>query len=215
MKLHQHFEFGPASHDPFSFCQIQLALNTVYCVQSLHLYLLLVVIDRFISAASVVAVPRDTVQYVHWQNYQYSLALVGVSAEESWRGRILFWVFYVGGGGGFRPVTWLEQIRPKVWFSSISLTAVYSVDSLRTNSSPKYRPSLRAGIFNNLHMWARNRGGIGLSYRPARLHRMAEFIPWNRFPGSLNVYKYGLSLTITVGGNVVKAIWECISCSFL
>jgi hypothetical protein len=30
MKLHQHFEFGPASQDPFSFCQIQLALITVY-----------------------------------------------------------------------------------------------------------------------------------------------------------------------------------------
>jgi hypothetical protein len=30
MKLHQHFEFGPASQDPFSFCQIQLALDTVY-----------------------------------------------------------------------------------------------------------------------------------------------------------------------------------------
>ncbi len=29
MKLHQHFEFGPASQDPFSFGQIQLALNTV------------------------------------------------------------------------------------------------------------------------------------------------------------------------------------------
>ena len=30
MKLHQHFEFVPASQDPFSFCQIQLALDTVY-----------------------------------------------------------------------------------------------------------------------------------------------------------------------------------------
>jgi hypothetical protein len=29
IKLHQHFEFGPASQDPFSFCQIQLALDTV------------------------------------------------------------------------------------------------------------------------------------------------------------------------------------------
>jgi hypothetical protein len=28
-------------------------------------------------------------------------------------------------------------------------------------------------------MGAINRGGIGLSYRPARLHRLAEFIPWN------------------------------------
>ncbi len=30
MKLHQHFEFGPAWQDPFSFCRIQLALHTVY-----------------------------------------------------------------------------------------------------------------------------------------------------------------------------------------
>ncbi len=29
MKLHQYFEFGPASQDPFPFCQIQLALDTV------------------------------------------------------------------------------------------------------------------------------------------------------------------------------------------
>jgi hypothetical protein len=42
-------------------------------------------------------------------------------------------------------------------------------------------------------MGARNQGGIGLSYRPARLHnRLAEFIPWNRFLGSINVQKYGL-----------------------
>jgi hypothetical protein len=32
-------------------------------------------------------------------------------------------------------------------------------------------------------MGARNRGGIGLSYRTARLHRLAEFIPWNQIPG--------------------------------
>jgi hypothetical protein len=30
MKLHQYFEFGPSSQVPFSFCQIQLALDTVY-----------------------------------------------------------------------------------------------------------------------------------------------------------------------------------------
>jgi hypothetical protein len=36
-------------------------------------------------------------------------------------------------------------------------------------------------------MGAENRVGIGLSYRPARLHRLAEFIPWNRFLGSLKV----------------------------
>jgi hypothetical protein len=36
-------------------------------------------------------------------------------------------------------------------------------------------------------MGARNRVGIGLSYRPARLHRLAEGIPWNQFLGSIHV----------------------------
>ncbi len=35
-------------------------------------------------------------------------------------------------------------------------------------------------------MGARNRGGIGLSYRLARLHRLVEFIPWYWFLGSIN-----------------------------
>ncbi len=46
--------------------------------------------------------------------------------------------------------------------------------------------TLRAGIFKE-SMGAKNRGEIGLSYRPARLHRLAEIIPWNRFLGSINV----------------------------
>jgi hypothetical protein len=33
----------------------------------------------------------------------------------------------------------------------------------------------------------RTQVGIGLSYRPARLHRLAELVPWNRFLGSLKV----------------------------
>jgi hypothetical protein len=36
-------------------------------------------------------------------------------------------------------------------------------------------------------MGARNRGRIGLLYQPARLHRLAEFIPWNQFLGYINV----------------------------
>jgi hypothetical protein len=40
-------------------------------------------------------------------------------------------------------------------------------------------------------MGARNRVGIGLSYRPARLHRLEELIPWNRFLGSLKVKSSG------------------------
>ncbi len=38
-------------------------------------------------------------------------------------------------------------------------------------------------------MGARNPVGIGLSYRPSRLHMLAELIPWNRFFGSLKVQK--------------------------
>ncbi len=30
--------------------------------------------------------------------------------------------------------------------------------------------------------------GTGLSYRPARLHRLVESIPWNRFLGSSNLF---------------------------
>jgi hypothetical protein len=41
-------------------------------------------------------------------------------------------------------------------------------------------------------MGARNQVGKGVSYQPARLHRQAEFIPWNQFLSSLNIYKYGL-----------------------
>ncbi len=36
-------------------------------------------------------------------------------------------------------------------------------------------------------MGARNRLGIGLSYRLARQHSVAELDPWNRFMGSLKV----------------------------
>ncbi len=41
-------------------------------------------------------------------------------------------------------------------------------------------------FLNNLR-GARNRVEIGLSYRSARLHSLAELVPWNRFLGSLKV----------------------------
>jgi hypothetical protein len=43
-----------------------------------------------------------------------------------------------------------------------------------------------AGIFKQ-SMGTRNRVGIGLLYRSARLHRLAELIPWNWFLGSFKV----------------------------
>ncbi len=54
-------------------------------------------------------------------------------------------------------------------------------------------------------MGARNRAGIGLSYRPTRLHRLAEFIPWSQFLGSINVYKYGLRITGSLG---LELVWR-------
>ncbi len=45
---------------------------------------------------------------------------------------------------------------------------------------------LSAGIYKQ-SIGARNRVGIGLSYQPARLHSLAELVPWNRFLGSLKV----------------------------
>jgi hypothetical protein len=57
---------------------------------------------------------------------------------------------------------------------------VYPVSLYRSDQSSELE-------FQNSLWGARNRVGIGLSYRPARLHRLAELIPWNRFLGSLKV----------------------------
>jgi hypothetical protein len=43
-----------------------------------------------------------------------------------------------------------------------------------------------AGIFKQ-SMGARNPLGIGLSYRPARLHSLAKLVPRNRYLGSIKV----------------------------
>jgi hypothetical protein len=49
---------------------------------------------------------------------------------------------------------------------------------------------LCAGIFKQ-SMGTRNRVGVGLSYRPARLKRLAKLIPWNRYLDFLKVEKLG------------------------
>jgi hypothetical protein len=47
-------------------------------------------------------------------------------------------------------------------------------------------------------MEAKNRVGIGLSYRPTRLHRQAELIPMESIPGLLNSLKIRALAEITV-----------------
>ncbi len=65
-----------------------------------------------------------------------------------------------------------EESIPPVWESIPGLLKMFTKS--------------RAGIFKQ-SMGARNRVGIGLSYRPAKLHRLAEILPWNRFLGSIKV----------------------------
>jgi hypothetical protein len=73
---------------------------------------------------------------------------------------------------------------PLVLYNKAYNDVVYYMELTLLNSTVH-----RAGILEQ-SMGARqcrHRVGIGLSYRPARLHRLAEFIPWNRFLGSINI----------------------------
>jgi hypothetical protein len=73
--------------------------------------------------------------------------------------------------------------------STIRFLFPYQTNNEFMNCLADYEPGLkdyRAKIFK-MSMGARNRRGIGLSYRPARLHRLAELIPWNQFPGPINI----------------------------
>ncbi len=85
------------------------------------------------------------------------------------------------GGGGARPLPF----------------TLFTISTLVTSPPPPpTQQNLRekatcAGIFRQ-SMGARNWVGIGLSYRPDRLHSLAELVPWNRFLGSLKVKKFGL-----------------------
>jgi hypothetical protein len=64
--------------------------------------------------------------------------------------------------------------------------AVECLETARRHYTFSLKLVTRAGIFK-ISMGARNRGGIGLSYRPASLHRLVKFIPWNQFRGPVNI----------------------------
>ncbi len=73
----------------------------------------------------------------------------------------------ISNSGRFKP-TFAERDKKQ---------AMIDLSRISTNSS---------GIFKQ-SMGSRKRVGIGLLYRPARLHILAELVPWNRFLGSLKV----------------------------
>ncbi len=63
-----------------------------------------------------------------------------------------------------------------------------------TASEPEFLNLLRSPGIDSQH------GGpvrqLYLTHRPARLHRLAESVPCNRFLGSLNGYKFGLTSVV-------------------
>jgi hypothetical protein len=66
-------------------------------------------------------------------------------------------------------------------FKSALVFLAYFIQTLRVMKTS-------AGILKqSIVWWAGNRVGIWLSYRPARLLRLAESILWNRLLGSLKV----------------------------
>ncbi len=79
-----------------------------------------------------------------------------------------------------------ERIRRALTCVQWSPASSPSRWSWRSTSAQVHQYRTVLEFLNNL--WgARNRAGIGLSYRPARLHSLAELVPLNRFLGSLKV----------------------------
>jgi hypothetical protein len=67
---------------------------------------------------------------------------------------------------------------------------------------------ISAGIFKqSMGTW--NRVGIELSYRPARLHRLVELIPWNSIP------RHHKSLKIRLLSTVLDVfhVWNTVTCA--
>ncbi len=83
----------------------------------------------------------------------------------------------------------LSGLKNKYWETWRRLFCyfnIYSASPFCTQYDHNPLGRICDGIFKQ-SMRARNRVGIGLSYRPTRLQRLAELIPWNRFFGSLKV----------------------------
>ncbi len=113
------------------------------------------------------------------QNHENIVIIYVTPLEEKFPGNMI-WLFdgtcIAWGGGG-------------VWdFRRLILKAV-SPSDVKLIVSAEIRqqyPQSCAGILKQ-SMETRNRVEIALSYRPARLHSLAELVPWNRFSGSLKV----------------------------
>ncbi len=87
-----------------------------------------------------------------------------------------------------------QRLEVRVWNKRKTYRGIWwswSVEDARLDPEPEFVNLLRSpGI--GFQPGRRPLRQPYLTYRPAKLHRLAESIPWNRFLGSLNVYKFGL-----------------------
>jgi hypothetical protein len=89
------------------------------------------------------------------------------------------------GGQGYHPYFSLFETRARICKPFKEPKNRFTAWRAATTTLFSYQAA-RDGILEQ-SMGARNRVGIGLSYRPARLHRLAGSIPSNRFLGSIKV----------------------------
>ncbi len=80
---------------------------------------------------------------------------------------------------------------PLYFYPFLIFLFIPSIPPFSTSPTPSYlltfmKPRNRFQGTDSASLWQ-----IGLWYRPDRIHRLAELITWNRFLGSLNVYKFG------------------------
>ncbi len=96
-----------------------------------------------------------------------------------------------GGGSARLHILWPKNnhLTDIYWlhWRALYKSAVFVVTLTSTHTLILHKHlSCSAGIFEQ-SMGARNQVGIGFSYRPAKLHRLPEWIPWNRFLGYIEV----------------------------
>jgi hypothetical protein len=100
----------------------------------------------------------------------------------------------------------IQFLPPCIWnLPFMSSASVRYVEKSVCSAVPYNVHVTSAWIFKQ-SMWARNRVGIGLSYRPARLHSLAELVPWNRFLGSLKLKNSGSGMFCSKEGNDLAII---------
>ncbi len=97
----------------------------------------------------------------------------------------------------------LMILGPLFWYvSSSNLSNLIVILTISSQSVSVHEVKKLTGVFCagflKQSMGARNRAGIGLPYRHAKLHRLAELIPWNWFLGSLTVKKFGFWFNIQI-----------------